>query len=457
MTTKNKHLELALHHLNTNFDRYTNDLFDCLKIPSISTLSDSKSSIYDCAQYLAGHLSDIGLKNIKVFKDYGYPILYADYLVDPSRPTLLFYGHYDVQPVDPVDLWRSPPFQPSIENGYIVARGASDNKGMFYSQLKAVQSCLETSKTLPVNVKFIIEGEEEIGSRGLTKFIYDHQELLTYDALMVSDSPMFSDDQPSICTSLRGLVYFDCHVKSMNYDVHSGQLGGSVPNVIHYVSQCIDSMKNPKTNRVLIPGFYDDVISYDSFDSNSNVATTHLNTLDDFYNLGTHNNSSFYENIWYLPTLDFNGIQSGFVEDGAKTVVPCEASFKFSCRLVANQDPAKISSLIIDYISQYFPKSFEVSIKNLGPYAHPLLVNPNDPFIKNAIQALSDTHGKEIIVQGEGGSIPILAELQSLFKKPTVLIGLNAPNDNIHAPNERFKLDHFRNGIQTYIRYLHLI
>ena len=457
MTKKSKLLESALHYLDNNFDRYTNDLFDCLRIPSISTLSESESSIHACSEYLTEHLSQIGLNNITVFQEYGYPIIYADYLVDPSKPTLLFYGHYDVQPIDPIDLWRSPPFEPTVENGYIIARGASDNKGMFYAQLKAVQSCLETSNTLPVNVKFIIEGEEEIGSQGLTKFIHDKKDLLTYDALMVSDSPMFSNDQPSICTSLRGLVYFDCHVKSMNHDVHSGQLGGSVPNVIHYVSDCINSMKNPHTNRVLIPGFYDDVIPYETFNPNSKVAKKHLNALDKFYNLGQHKNSSFFENIWYLPTLDFNGIQSGFVADGAKTVVPCEASFKFSCRLVANQNPEKISSLIIDYVKTYFPSSFSVSIKNLGPYAHPLLVNPNNKFIKNAIQALSDTHKKEILIQGEGGSIPILAELQSLFKKPTVLIGLNAPNDNIHAPNERFKLEHFKHGIQTYIRYLHLI
>ncbi len=447
-------IDSALTYFNDHFEEYVNDLRRCLTYPSISTIQSHHQDINDCAQYVAEHMNDIGLNNIHVFTDYGHPIVYGEYMVDASKPTLLFYGHYDVQPVDPVDLWNTPPFEPQLIDGYIVARGASDNKGMFYAQLKAVESYLKSSKSLPVNVKFVIEGEEEIGSHGLTTFIKDHQTLLTYDALVVSDSPMFSESQPSICLSLRGLIYLECHVKSINYDVHSGQLGGGVPNVIDYVSSCIHSMKDPISNRVLIPGFYDDVTQFGSFDSSSSLARQHLNNLDSFYNLGRHHRPDFFQKIWYEPTLDCNGIKSGFIEDGAKTVIPNQAMFKLSCRLVHNQDPDTIVSLVKDYISSFFPDSFDVDIKSLGPYARPLLIEESDPFVQKAINALSDTHQMPIVIQGEGGSIPILAEFQQLFKKPLVLIGLNSPNDNIHAPNERFKLSHFKHGVELYIRYM---
>ena len=447
-------LNNTLSYLDTHFDRYTNDLMDCLKIPSISTLSQSKKDVLHCAKHLVDHLTAIGLSNVTQFVDYGHPIIYADYIVDSEKPTVLFYGHYDVQPVDPLDLWTSNPFSPDIRDGYIYARGASDNKGMFYAQIKAVESYLKTCGTLPVNVKFIIEGEEEIGSQGLTRFIQDHQELLAYDSLLVSDSPMFSEKDPSICTSLRGLIYLECRVKAMNFDVHSGQLGGAVPNVIHYVSNCISSLKDPVTNNVNIPHFYDDVIPFGSFDSTSSTAIQHIDQLNQYYNLGDHANGEFFDNIWFLSTLDCNGIMSGFVSEGAKTVIPCEAMFKVSCRLVPNQQPDRISTLVKDYILNFFPSSFDVQVSSVGPYAKPLQVDSNSAVIKAALLAVKETHQKEVIVQGEGGSIPIIAEFQNLFNKPTVLIGLNSPNDNIHAPNERFKLHHFRAGIETYIRFL---
>ena len=303
-------------------------------------------------------------------------------------------------------------------------------------------------------MKFVIEGEEEIGSHGLTKFIVDQQDLLAYDSLLVSDSPMFSEEQPSICTSLRGLIYLECHVKSMSHDVHSGQLGGSVPNVIHYVSNCIASLKDPVTNRINIPGFYDEVIPFGKFDATTPLSQSHINKLNDYYQLGTHANDSFFDNIWFLPTLDCNGITSGFVEEGAKTVIPCEAMFKLSCRLVPNQDPDRIVLIVTDYLKSYFPDSFNVSVRSVGPYAKPLQVDPDSAVIKAALCSLEEVHSKRPLIQGEGGSIPIIAEFQNLFKKPTVLIGLNSPNDNIHAPNERFKLEHYRSGIETYIRLL---
>lgn len=451
-------LSSALSYMTSHMDHFTNDLIECLKIPSISTLPSSSSDVLSCASHVKSEMEHVGLRNIQQFDDYGPPILYADYLVDPTKPTLMFYGHYDVQPVDPLNLWDSPPFEPEIRDGYLFARGASDNKGMFYAQLKAIESYLKSVGTLPVNVKFLIEGEEEVGSNGLLQFINDYSGMCTCDALLVSDSPMFSESQPSICTGFRGLIYLDCHVKSMNHDVHSGQLGGGVPNIIHYISNCISSMKDPFTNKVLIPGFYDDVkLPPDAFDSSSNIATSHLNNLDQFYSLGDHANNNFYNNIWYRPTLDCNGIQSGFVSEGAKTVIPCEASFKLSCRLVADQDPDRIKDLVTSYVATFFPSTFSVHVRSLGPLAKPLVVDTTDLYIQTAIKALHDTHQTNIIVQGEGGSIPVLAEFQSLFNVPLVLVGLNAPNDNIHAPNERFKLDHYRNGIEMYIRYINLL
>ena len=310
-----------------------------------------------CADHVVEHLKSIGLCNVQSFNNYGNPILYAEHLNDPTYPTLLCYGHYDVQPVDPLDQWVSSPFDPMVDDEYIYARGASDNKGMFYAQLKAVESYLKSNTPLYVNLKFIIEGEEEIGSHGLNRFLVDHESLLAHDALLVSDNPMFSESQPSVCTSVRGLIYLECNIRSMNHDVHSGQLGGGVPNLIHYVSDCIKSLKDPITNKILIPGFYDGVSFDFTFDSDSNEAAKNLSFLNSFFNLGQHANSNFYQNIWSLPTLDCNGIQSGFIENGAKTVIPCEAMFKLSCRLVQTQCPTKLFNLIKQYIVDFFLKA----------------------------------------------------------------------------------------------------
>lgn len=448
---------LSLDYLDTHFDQFITDLNECLSIPSISTLPAHNKDIIHCAEFVQQHMRDIGLLNIQSFNDYGNPIIYGDYIVDDSLPTILFYGHYDVQPVDPLNLWEIPPFEPAIRDGYIFARGASDNKGMFFAHLKAIESYLKSSGSLPVNVKFIIEGEEEIGSDCMFPFLDDHKELLANDAIAVSDNPMFSENQPSVCINLRGLIYLEVTIKSMNYDVHSGQLGGSVPNIIHYVSTLIADMKDPYTNKVTIPGFYDDVIEFASFDASLPVAKDQLDYLNAHYNLGDHANSSFFDNIWFQPTLDCNGIISGFTDEGAKTVVPNSLTLKLSCRLVPNQDPRKMIDLVSNFIRSKLPESFDVSINDFNTLASPLLTDINSSFIQAAKTALKETHNKDVIVQGEGGSIPILKGFQDVFKTPIVLIGLNAPNDNIHAPNERFSIQHYRYGIETYIRFLDLI
>ena len=243
----------------------------------------------------------------------------------------------------------------------------------------------------------------------------------------------------------------------MKYDVHSGQLGGSVPNIIHYVSDMIASLKDSTTNRVNIPGFYDDVIKFSSFDASADFATEHIHSLDKYYRLGSHANQSFFDNIWYQPTLDCNGISSGFTAEGAKTVIPNSLMVKLSCRLVSNQSPHKLSDLVSNYIRNFFPKDFDVSINTFDTFAKPLLTDPNSKYVKLAIQALKDTYNKDVVIQGEGGSIPVLAEFQSIFHTPVVLIGLNSPNDNIHAPNERFLIDHFKNGIYSFIRFLNYL
>ncbi len=448
--------EKPINYLNDNFDRFLNDLKDCLRIPSISTLSDHQSDIDVCAQFISDEMSQIGLQNIQSFTEYGNPIIYSDYIVDPSRPTILFYGHYDVQPVDPLELWESSPFDPQIREGYIFARGASDNKGMFFSQLKAVESYLKSS-SLPVNVKFVIEGEEEIGSDCMTPFLNDHKDLLSCDSVVVSDNPMFSSDQPSICVSLRGLIYLEVFVEAMNYDVHSGQLGGSVPNIIHYISQLVSSMKDPKSNRILIPGFYDDVIEFATFDYQSDVVKKQLNDLDNYYRLGNHANDQFFKNSWFLPTLDCNGILSGFTGEGAKTVIPNSLMLKLSCRLVPNQNPKKMIELVSNYIKENLPDTFNISINDFNTQAMPLQTDIHSPFVQAAKEALRITHQRDVLIQGEGGSIPILRGFQDELSAPVVLIGLNSTNDNIHAPNERFLIQHYRYGIETYIHFLSLL
>ena len=288
------------------------------------------------------------------------------------------------------------------------------------------------------------------------QFIVDQRDLLSHDVMLVSDSPKFSSNTPSLCQSIRGLVYLEVTVEALHSDVHSGQLGGGVPNVIHYISDCISSMKDSKTNRILIPGFYDDVLPYTSSKDNLNFQEK-LIDFDNAYGLGEHANSLFFDNIWFLPTLDCNGISSGFTEEGAKTVIPARGSFKVSSRLVAGQDPHKVLKLIKDYVSDFFPNSFKVNVTPLGPLAKPMAVDKNNLYFKLAQNALTLTHNKPGLVQGEGGSIPILAEFQSLYKSPIILIGLNAPDDNIHAPNERFKQTDFLDGIRTYIYFIDLL
>ena len=446
--------DTALNYAKTHRQMFIDDLCKCLAIPSISTLTEHKKDINACAKHLADHIKDIGFKTVTINTDFGNPIIYADYIVNKNLPTLLFYGHYDVQPIDPIELWDAPPFQPTIKDDYIIARGASDNKGMVYVHLKAIESYLKTQHTLPVNVKFVIEGEEEIGSNGLFEYIKKYDQQLSHDAMVVSDSPMFSHNQPSICTSLRGLIYLEYTIQSMHSDVHSGQLGGGVPNIIHYIANTISKLKDPITNKVLIPGFYNNVLPFGDFNSTSDMATEHLKTLDQYYNLGTHANPDLFNNIWYQPTLDCNGIESGFTEEGAKTVIPNKALLKLSCRLVANQDPKEISQLVQDFIASTLPKNFNITINDFNTHAKPVIVDTDSPYIKKAIQAIKDTHKKDVIIQGEGGSIPIIEAFQSQFKKPIALIGLNAPNDNIHAPNERFHCTHYTKGIETIIRYL---
>ncbi len=264
---------------------------------------------------------------------------------------------------------------------------------------------------------------------------------------------MFSSNQPSICTSIRGLIYLDVMVESMNSDVHSGQLGGGVPNVIHYVSQLLSAMKDPVTNRVLIPGFYDDVGQYTGVTLSDDTVTKYLNELDQTLRIGRHANTDFFNNIWYQPTLDCNGFSAGFTDEGAKTVIPNVAQFKVSCRLVGDQKPQHMIDLVSSFIKSSLPNDFRIEINDFNTHAHPIKVDANSPYIQLALRALSETHGVDAIIQGEGGSIPVLYECQQILGVPLVMIGLNTPQDNIHAPNERFRLDDYKNGIDAIIRY----
>lgn len=438
--------------LNNHMDSYIQILASCLRFPSISTLPEHANDILDCAEHVKQCMTNVGLSNVRTVNTTGAPILYGERITNASKPTLLIYGHYDVQPIDPLDEWVSPPFEPTIRNGAIYARGASDNKGMFMAYLCAIDAYLKTHTALPVNIKVIIEGEEEIGSPALFEWLNTHKPTIKNDAIVVSDTPMFSNNQPSVCTSLRGLTYLDIHISSIQDDVHSGQLGGGVPNIIHYVASMIASMKDPATNEVLIPGFYDDVIEFPPFDAAQPAAKKHLTALNSHYRLGGHANPSFYENIWYRPTLDCNGIDSGFSGEGAKTVIPSKLVLKCSCRLVPNQSPSVISALVNQHIESHLPDTFTVTTQVLNN-ANPLRVEATNPYVHAALSALKTAHNIQPIIQGEGGSIPILEAFQHACSTPIVLIGMNTPNDNIHAPNERFKLDHFKKGIATIMEF----
>jgi acetylornithine deacetylase/succinyl-diaminopimelate desuccinylase-like protein len=391
----------------------------------------------------------IGLQNVRLIDTPGYPVVYGDWLGAPGAPTILFYGHYDVQPVDPLGLWQSPPFEATIRDGEIYARGSADDKGQVFMHFKAVEAHLKQNGRLPVNMKFMIEGEEEVGSAHLDDFVRAHKRELAADVVVISDSAMFARGVPSICYGLRGLVYFQVDLRGSSTDLHSGIFGGALANPAFVLAQILAQMKD-RSGRVKIPGFYDDVMPLRDEERQAWKALpfSEKQYQKDFGipKLFGETGYSTLERTWARPTFEVNGLLSGFTGEGAKTVLPAVAMAKVSMRLVPNQEPDKIAGLFDAHVRKIAPKAVELKITRMHG-GRPWMTSFDNPFVQAAGRAIERGFGRTPIFTREGGSIPVVATFQEELGLPSVLFGVGLPDENAHAPNEKLDTGNFHNGI----------
>jgi acetylornithine deacetylase/succinyl-diaminopimelate desuccinylase-like protein len=435
--------------INVNRDRYVDELKQYLAIPSISALPQHAGDVRRAAEWTADALRAAGMQNVKLFETEGNPIVYGDWLQAPGKPTILFYGHYDVQPVDPVDLWTSPPFEATVRDGELYARGAADDKGQVFMHIKAVEAFLKQAGSLPVNMKFFIEGEEEVGSAHLDDFVRAHKQELGADVVVISDSPMFDRGVPSICYGLRGLAYFQIDVRGTKTDLHSGSFGGAVANPAFVLAQMLAQMKD-RGGHIKIPGFYDDVrelsdaerAEWKKLPFNETKYRKELGAPKLFGESGF----TTLERVWARPTFEVNGLLSGNTGEGAKTVLPATAMAKVSMRLVPDQHPEKIAKQFQDYMSKVAPKTVEVKVTRMHG-GKPWMAEFDNKFVRAAGRAIEKGFGKQPVFNREGGSIPVVSTFQEELGVPSVLFGVGLPDENAHAPDERLDLGNFHNGI----------
>jgi acetylornithine deacetylase/succinyl-diaminopimelate desuccinylase-like protein len=450
-------MDEVIKHINDIKNNSIDELKELLSIPSISTNPENKKDIEDCADWLIKFMSSIELENVKKYDTDGHPIVYGEWLkAGDDKLTILIYGHYDVQPVDPIELWNSPPFTPTIVGDNIFARGATDDKGQVLVHLKSIQAHLKVHKKLPINVKIIIEGEEEIGSPNLETFIKDNKDLLKCDYVVVSDTAMYDYDIPSICYALKGLCYMELDVTGPNKDLHSGSYGGAVENPINALANIITKLKDEK-GKILIPGFYDDVIELtakekEEFNKLPYNEDEFIKELDIEEVFGEEGYTTI-ERKWTRPTLDCNGIWGGFQGEGAKTVLPSKAGAKISMRLVPDQDPEKIEKQFSDFVNSIAPNSIKINI-SASHNAKPAITPIDNDAIKAALKSLELGFGIEPVFMREGGSIPVVNTFQDLLGASAILLGFGLPSENTHSPNEHFNLNNFHRGILTSAYYL---
>lgn len=441
----------VISYIKDNQQNYVEELKDLLRIPSISTLPENKDDINRCANFVADKLRVAGMSRVEVVQTEGHPLVYGEWLGAPGKPTVLIYGHYDVQPVDPIELWDNPPFEPVVKDGKIFARGATDDKGQMYMHIKSVEAFFKTEGSLPLNVKFIIEGEEEVGSESLESFINNNTDLLKCDAVLVSDTALYDEGIPTLTYGLRGLSYLEVEVTGPNRDLHSGTFGGGVGNPINILAAMIAKLHDKK-GRITIPHFYDDVLKLTKRERD-NFKALKFSDKKFAKDLGVaalegESGFSTVERLWARPTLDCNGIFGGFTGKGAKTVIASTATAKISMRLVPNQDPKKIAKLFTKYIKGIAPKSVKVKVTDLHG-ALPALTPLDSPATIAADKAMAKAFGRKTIYMREGGSVPIVTVFSKKLKAPVVLMGLGLNTENLHSPNEHFNLTHFQLGIMS--------
>ena len=437
-------------YIHKNKERFLDELFELLRIESISADSKFKKEVDKAADWLVGSFEKINLDNVEKIKTKGHPIVYAEKILDDSFPTILVYGHYDVQPADPYELWDSPPFEPTIKNEKIYARGACDDKGQMYMHLKAYESLQNTSK-INFNIKFMIEGEEECGSDSLEEFVSNNKEKLSADVIVISDTSIINNDNPSITVGLRGLSYMEVELTGPNRDLHSGTYGGAVNNPINQLCEMIASLKD-KNGIIQIPGFYDKVVTYKEEERDIiNKVPFDLSEFKSHIDIGdTFGETGFstVERIGTRPTLDVNGIWGGYTNEGAKTVLPSKAYAKISMRLVSNQSSSEISSLFTNHLNNICPKSCKIKVTEHHG-GEPCVVNTDTKGYRSAYKAFQDVWKKDPVPTFDGGSIPIVALFKKELSLDSILMGFGLDEDAIHSPNESYGLFNFYKGIET--------
>ncbi len=443
-------------YLIQNKQRLLDELFDLLRIPSVSADPAYATDVESAAEFIRDKMTQMGLDNVSIEETPGYPIVYGEKIIDPALPTVLVYGHYDVQPADPLELWESDPFEPVIKktpihpDGAIFARGASDDKGQMFMHLKAVEYLLN-KKALPVNVKFMIEGEEEVGSPSLAWYVARNHDKLKNDVIIISDTGMVANDVPAITTGLRGLAYVEVEVTGPNRDLHSGLYGGAVANPINILAKMIAQLTDEQ-NRITIPGFYDKVREL-SPEERAAIAKTPFDLEEFKKDLGIEDvygeaGYTTLERQSIRPTLDVNGIWGGYTGEGAKTIIPSKAFAKISMRLVPDQDPDEIPQLFTDYFKKLAPKGVKVKVKNLHG-GHPYVTPTDSPGYKAAAKAMKRAFGKEPLPIYSGGSIPIVPLFEKELGSKSILMGFGLNSDAIHSPNEHFGVFNYLKGIET--------
>ena len=454
-------VEAAVEFAGANGMRFVEELKALLRIPSVSTAPEHREDVRRAAQFCADELTRIGMEEVELIETAtaerpgGHPLVYAELLHSEDKPTVLCYGHYDVQPAEPLDEWRSPPFEPTERDGNIYARGAVDDKGQMWMHVKAIES-LMSAGTLPVNLRVILEGEEEVGGEGIAKFVREHGDRLKADVALVSDTEMFAPDLPTLCVGLRGMIYTEIEARGARTDLHSGIYGGAAPNPFVALAQVIAKLKD-EDGKILIPHFYDKVAAPTDaelkawkelpFDEEeyreAEIGSTELTGEPGF---------SALERTWARPTLEVHGMPGGFVGAGAKTVIPAKAVAKVSLRLVPDMTPAESFVQFKAYVESICPKGIQLEVRLIHS-GDPIVVSTNNSFVRAATEAMAEVFGKQTVFVRGGGSIPIVGDFVRELNTPTVMMGFGLPDDNLHAPNEKFHLANFHRGIESIIRF----
>ena len=445
------HLEKLDHYFKENREKHLEELNEFLRIPSISALSEHKADMQKAAEWLVQSFDEIGLENVAIDETDGHPVVYADWLHAEDKPTILVYGHYDVQPVDPVELWDSAPFEPEIRDNKLFARGASDDKGQVFMHLKAVEALMKQTGKLPVNVKFLIEGEEEVGSPSLEKYILENKEKLAADIIVISDTGMQGPGQPAVCYGLRGLCGVQIDVKGAKGDLHSGLYGGGVQNPIHAIVELLSTFRD-KEGTIAIEGFYDNVrdlteeerTAYEALEFDEDALKEEIDVQELFGEKGF----SYLERTWTRPTLEINGVFGGFSGEGIKTVLPAEAGAKITCRLVPDQDPEEIVEKLKAHIDKHQPTGVTVTVTEFDK-GKPFITPFDHPAIQAAGRSYEKVYNVPTAYTRGGGSIPIVAAFDEILELPVVLMGFGLSTENFHAPNEHFHLENFDQGLRV--------